>query len=79
MPLHAGTVPAPTLTPAPALQVHRIVAESVELERGYCCEALSVALIGMNAELMGQVRPYHHPAAPCCSAAVALLGLLGCL
>jgi ribonucleoside-diphosphate reductase subunit M2 len=34
--------------------VHRIVAEAVELEREFCCEALSVALVGMNAELMAQ-------------------------
>jgi ribonucleoside-diphosphate reductase subunit M2 len=26
----------------------------VELELEFCCEALSVALVGMNATLMGQ-------------------------
>lgn len=34
--------------------VHRIVAEAVDLEREFCCEALSVALVGMNAGLMAQ-------------------------
>jgi ribonucleoside-diphosphate reductase subunit M2 len=34
--------------------VHEVVAEAVDLERGFCCEALSVALVGMNAGLMGQ-------------------------
>ena len=38
----------------PTSTVHRIVAEAVELEREFCCEALSVALVGMNAELMAQ-------------------------
>jgi ribonucleoside-diphosphate reductase subunit M2 len=32
----------------------QIVAEAVMLERQFCCEALSVALVGMNAELMSQ-------------------------
>lgn len=35
--------------------VHAIVAEAVTLERGFLCDALSVALVGMNAEAMGQV------------------------
>ncbi|KAL6778272.1 RIR2L [Auxenochlorella protothecoides x Auxenochlorella symbiontica] len=34
--------------------VHAIVAEAVTLERGFLCDALSVALVGMNAEAMGQ-------------------------
>jgi ribonucleoside-diphosphate reductase subunit M2 len=33
---------------------HTIVAEAVELEREFCCEALSVSLVGMNAGLMAQ-------------------------
>uniref|UniRef100_A0A7R9YST5 Uncharacterized protein n=1 Tax=Chlamydomonas euryale TaxID=1486919 RepID=A0A7R9YST5_9CHLO len=33
-------------------QVHRIVDEAVALEQEFCCEALSVALVGMNADLM---------------------------
>ncbi len=40
----------------PAETVYSIVAEAVELEREFCCEALSVALVGMNAELMARVR-----------------------
>lgn len=36
--------------------MHAIVGEAVELEREFCCKALSVALVGMNAELMAQVR-----------------------
>lgn len=39
----------------PAETVYSIVAEAVELEREFCCEALSVALVGMNSELMAQV------------------------
>ena len=35
-------------------RVHEVVKEAVDLERGFCCEALSVALVGMNAGLMGQ-------------------------
>ena len=31
-----------------------IVAEAVALEHEFCCEALSVSLVGMNAELMSQ-------------------------
>ncbi len=34
--------------------VHEIVADAVRLEREFCCEALSCALVGMNAGLMGQ-------------------------
>ncbi|KAF5834672.1 ribonucleotide reductase [Dunaliella salina] len=34
--------------------VHKIVAEAVDLELEFCTEALSCALVGMNAELMGQ-------------------------
>jgi ribonucleoside-diphosphate reductase subunit M2 len=34
--------------------VHQIVGEAVDLEREFCCEALSVALVGMNADLMAQ-------------------------
>ena len=34
--------------------VHEIVADAVRLEREFCCDALSVALVGMNADLMGQ-------------------------
>jgi ribonucleoside-diphosphate reductase subunit M2 len=39
----------------PQRAVQCIVAEAVALEREYCCEALSVALVGMNAKLMSQV------------------------
>lgn len=35
-------------------EVHEIVADAVRLEREFCCEALSVALVGMNAGLMAQ-------------------------
>jgi len=31
-----------------------IIGEAVELEREFCCEALSVALVGINADLMAQ-------------------------
>ena len=34
--------------------MHEVVREAVDLERGFCCEALSVALVGMNAGLMGE-------------------------
>ena len=34
--------------------MHRIVSDAVDLERDFCCQALSVALIGMNAEIMAQ-------------------------
>jgi len=33
---------------------HAIVGEAVQLEREFICEALSVDLIGMNAQLMGR-------------------------
>ena len=35
-------------------EVHRIVGEAVELERAFCCEALPVSMIGMNADQMAQ-------------------------
>jgi len=35
-------------------RAHEIIAEAVDLERGFCCDALSVALVGMNAELMAR-------------------------
>lgn len=35
-------------------RVHMIIAQAVELEREFICEALSVALVGMNAALMAQ-------------------------
>lgn len=38
----------------PQAVVHEIVADAVRLEREFCCEALSVALVGMNAALMAQ-------------------------
>ena len=44
----------PSLHPLPLQVVHRIVGEAVELEREFCCEALSCALVGMNAALMAQ-------------------------
>ena len=34
--------------------VHQIVADAVALEREFCCDALSVGLMGMNADLMAQ-------------------------
>lgn len=34
--------------------MQRIVSDAVDLEREFCCQALSVSLIGMNAELMAQ-------------------------
>jgi ribonucleoside-diphosphate reductase subunit M2 len=40
--------------PAPVLTAHAIVADAVALEREFCCDALSVALVGMNADLMRQ-------------------------
>ena len=36
--------------------MHAVVAEAVGLERGFCCEALSVALVGMNAGAHGPVH-----------------------
>ena len=38
--------------------MHRIVREAVDLEHNFCCEALSCALVGMNAQLMGQYIDY---------------------
>ena len=40
--------------PLPEETAHRIVADAVALERDFCCEALSCALVGMNADLMSQ-------------------------
>lgn len=34
--------------------MHEIVKDAVQLEREFCCEALSVALIGMNSDVMAQ-------------------------
>lgn len=49
--------------------MHRIVDEAVALEREFCCDALSVALVGMNAALMAQYIEY---------VADRLLAALGC-
>ncbi|KAK9832304.1 hypothetical protein WJX74_005780 [Apatococcus lobatus] len=38
----------------PEAAVQRIVAEAVQLEEEYTCQALSVSLVGMNADLMAQ-------------------------
>ena len=38
--------------------VHNIVREAVELEHEFCCSALPVSLVGMNAALMGQYIEY---------------------
>ena len=38
--------------------VHRIVKEAVDLEHEFCCTALPVSLVGMNAALMGQYIEY---------------------
>ena len=35
-------------------RAHEIIREAVDLERGFCCDALSVALVGMNAALMAR-------------------------
>lgn len=35
-------------------RAHEIIGEAVDLERGFCCDALSVSLVGMNAELMAR-------------------------
>ncbi len=35
-------------------RVHEVVREAVDLEEEFCCKALSVALVGMNAALMSQ-------------------------
>ena len=49
---------SPDLTKPPSsssiLLSLQIVDEAVRLELEFCCEALSVSLVGMNAELMGQ-------------------------
>lgn len=42
---------------APA-RVHAIVREAVDLERDFCCAALSVKLVGMNADAMAQYIEY---------------------
>jgi ribonucleoside-diphosphate reductase subunit M2 len=49
--LYSKLSPASRLTDARA---HEIVGEAVDLERGFCCDALSVSLVGMNAELMAR-------------------------
>lgn len=36
----------------PQSRVYEIVADAVSLEREFCCDALSVSLVGMNADLM---------------------------
>ena len=38
--------------------MHRIVKEAVDLEHEFCCTALPVSLVGMNAALMGQYIEY---------------------
>ena len=35
-------------------EVHRLIHEAVEVERGFVCDALPVSLIRMNSDLMGQ-------------------------
>lgn len=45
-------------TKLPEETVHTIVREAVDLEKEFCCEALSVSLIGMNATLMEQYIKY---------------------
>lgn len=35
-------------------EIHTIIAEAVQVEKGFICDALPVSLIGMNASLMGQ-------------------------
>ena len=35
-------------------RAHEIIGEAVELERSFCCDALSVSLVGMNAALMAR-------------------------
>ncbi|CAL5218689.1 g398 [Coccomyxa viridis] len=44
--------------PLPQGTVHNIVREAVELEHEFCCSALPVSLVGMNAGLMGQYIEY---------------------
>lgn len=34
--------------------IHAVIAEAVQVEKGFVCEALPVSLIGMNANLMSQ-------------------------
>lgn len=38
----------------PEEDIHRIINEAVQVEKGFICDALPVSLIGMNAALMGQ-------------------------
>ena len=38
--------------------MQEIVREAVELEHEFCCDALSCALVGMNAGLMGRYIEY---------------------
>ena len=40
--------------PLPEERVQMIVDEAVNLEREFCCEALSVSLVGINAKLMAE-------------------------
>lgn len=40
--------------PLPEERVRMIVDEAVALEREFCCEALSVSLVGINAQLMAE-------------------------
>ena len=50
-------LPSPLHPRHPTLCGHlrtRTRAQAVELEREFCCDALSVALVGMNAELMSR-------------------------
>lgn len=35
-------------------QIHKIIGEAVDVEKGFICDALPVSLIGMNSSLMGQ-------------------------
>ena len=36
------------------MDIHRIIGEAVQVEKGFICDALPVSLIGMNASLMAQ-------------------------
>merc|ERR1712194_678676 len=38
----------------PEHQIHKMVGDAVEVEKGFICDALPVDLIGMNASLMSQ-------------------------
>ena len=38
----------------PEKQIHDLIREAVEVEKGFVCDALPVSLIGMNASLMSQ-------------------------